>query len=215
MAILRRAHRARTCLLVVSAVQGLTLALLAGRPLLAQTCEAARPTAPVQLPARGVPPPQLGSAPACAAARFALTATTAGATAVALRWPAVPGAIAYTVSWGYADLAPGPVPLPPGAALDGVAPALRLLNRTAPERVAGPFAVTELTIAGLDAGSSYHWMVQALGADGAPVAGSGVVSFALPVSPPAQLTATGEGSGVALSWSLVPDAATYRLLAAS
>src|SRR3954447_6527597 len=70
MAILRRAHRARTCLLVVSAVQGLTLALLGGRPLLAQTCEAARPTAPVQLPARGVPPPVLGYPPICAAARF-------------------------------------------------------------------------------------------------------------------------------------------------
>src|SRR4051812_39869102 len=108
MAIPRRAHRARTCLLVVSAVQGLTLALLAGRPLLAQTCEPARPTAPVQLPARGVPPPMLGSPPTCAT-RFALTATPAGATAVALRWPAVPGATAYTVSWGYADLAPGPV----------------------------------------------------------------------------------------------------------
>src|SRR3954447_15215471 len=77
MAILRRAHRARTCLLVVSAVQGLTLALLAGRPLLAQPCEPARATAPALLPARGVSPSLLGYPPTCAT-RFALTATTTG-----------------------------------------------------------------------------------------------------------------------------------------
>ena len=198
---MRRRLQGRKRVILLSAVQGVGLALLAGQPLLAQPCDAVRGAEPAPWATGAVQPrrPRL-YAPACAPTRFALTATQLGAATVALGWPAVPGATGYVLSWGYADRVPPPV---------------RLLGRSALDRVAGPFAVTELAIAGLDAGSSYRWVVQALGADGRPVAESEVATLTLPTVPAPELTASVDGRGVALNWSSVPDAATYRLLAAS
>ena len=216
----RRAPLGRTGRLVLSAVQGVALALLASQPLGAQSCDTGRGEEPVPLATRGPQPSVPLAYPArCAAGRFALSVTEAGPTAVALRWSTVPGATAYTVSWGYADLAPGPARLRGeagvGNAPAGVARAPRLLGRGALDRVAGPFAVTELSIAGLDAGSAYRWAVQALGTDGRPIGESELVTLALPTVPAPTLTATVEEGGVELRWSPVPAAATYRLLAAA
>jgi chitodextrinase len=217
--MMRRGGWRRTrIVLLVGAVQAIGGIVLAPPPLLAQSCDAARPAlqAPWATPIASRPP----FPSACAPGRFTLEASDASPTAVALRWSAVAGASAYTVTWEYADPLPaaggpplaGPFAEPPRASL---ARPPRLLSRSPHQRVAGPFAVTELTIGGLDAGTAYRFVVEAVGASGAWLATSAPAQLMLPTVPPNRLTASADASGVTLSWNPVPDAATYRVLAAS
>jgi hypothetical protein len=203
----------------LSALHGIGGALLP-QPLRAQWCQASWAGEPGTLMANPLPPPPRQPDSACAATRLALAATEAGPTAVRLQWAAVRGASRYTVSWTYGELLPAAVRAPRGGpfadpATDGVGRAPRLPNRNAPPRVAGPFAVTELTIAGLDAGSTYRFAVQALTDSGVVIRESEPAQLTLAPVPPPRLTATADGSGVALRWSPVPGAARYRLLGAS
>jgi hypothetical protein len=81
--------------------------------------------------------------------------------------------------------------------------------------VAGPYAVTEMTIAGLEAGGTYRFAVQALAGNGAKLAESEPAQVTLPEVPPNDLAATATGRRVALEWTAVPDANAYAVLVAA
>ncbi len=137
---------------------------------------------------------------------FGLHVEALGPTTVRLTWDAAPGAASYNVYLANEDDAlAGPRP--------GIG-ALRLFGLNGLQRVQTAVADTTTTLTGLDGGVSYRFVVRAASEAGGEIASSEIERLTLPSVAPNTLTAsTGNSPGsVALSWTAVPDAATYALL---
>ncbi len=146
------------------------------------------------------PSPYGGTHPA----RFSLSAVPAGSSGATLTWTAVPGASAYNVYLSEdggppTAIGPGSVPRPLG--LNGML------------RVQSGVVDTTTLLAGLNAGSTYRFVVRAVNGSGGETSESETAQITLPSQPPNALTATVSGGGIALSWSEVPGAVTYTVLA--
>jgi hypothetical protein len=82
-------------------------------------------------------------------------------------------------------------------------------------RVQSGVSGTTTQLAGLNAGTTYRFVVRAVNDSGGEGAESEMAQVTLPSQPPNALTATASGGGIALNWSEVPGAVTYTLFAAA
>lgn len=208
-------------IILLGAVPGVLVPLLAGPLELGQVWPGTLSVVPLRVAAASSSQQAQSGAgvPGSVTSPFVVAARETGATTVALQWAAVSGASTYMVSWGFVDLSAGTSrlapPGPAGGANGRPAPPAHLLARNTPQRVAGPYSVTELMIAGLDAGNTYRFAVQALADNGGTIAESEPAHVTLPTVPPNRLAASATADAVALSWSAVPEAGTYAVLTAA
>jgi hypothetical protein len=150
--------------------------------------------------------PALPYYPHAQAPRFSLTVSPLGPTGVALSWDAAPGSNAYNVYMGE-DGAPPPPPVPGGPP--------RALGLSGLQRVQSGVLGTTTSVGGLNAGSTYSFVVRALTDSGGEAGSSDTARITVAPLPPNALSATAGAGWIALSWSDVPGAVTYTVLGAA
>src|SRR5262249_53357677 len=122
------------------------------------------------------------------AARFSLTVSPLAPTAVTLSWAEVTGSNAYNVYMGE-DGAP-PVPPAPGGPP-------RAFGLNGLQRVQSGVLGTSTSVGGLNAGSTYSFVVRALNDSGGEVSASDTARITMAPLPPNALSATAGAGWVA------------------